>query len=302
MKNKLILLPVLLLLSCNSDSNKYDATGAFESTEVIVSAEASGRIIDLTISEGDRLSAGNTVGYIDSLQLHYKRQQLQSSVRTALSRRPDIAKQIASIEQEITTAEFERDRTARLVAAKSANRKQLDDAEAYIKVLQKQLSALKSNLTLTADGAGSEAQSIEHQISQIDDQLAKCRLRSPVGGTVLIKYAEAGEVASVGKPLYKIADTETMFLRAYITADQLTRLREGQQVAVYADFGDDRRHYRGTVTWVSDKSEFTPKGIQTKDERANLVYAVKIQVSNDGYLKIGQYGEVVFNSQPDEAL
>lgn len=286
---------IFIFNSCGGRSDKYDATGAFEATEVVVSAEASGRILRLEVLEGSRLNAGEEVGCIDSLQLYYQKEQLRAGLRAVDVAKPDIRKQIAVLEQQIVTAESERRRMENLVRAKAGNQKQVDDIVNQIAFLRKQLDAQLSSLSKTFERADAEAQGLVFQVMQLDDRIAKCRILNPQTGTVLVKYAEAGEVTTAGKPLYKVADTELLFLRAYITADQLSQVEIGREVAVYADFGEnERRRYAGTITWVSEKSEFTPKGIQTKNERANLVYAVKIAVKNDGYLKIGQYGEVKF--------
>lgn len=286
---------IFMFNSCGGKNDQFDATGAFEATEVLVSAEASGRILRLDVLEGNRLNAGEEVGCIDSLQLYYQKEQLRAGLRAVDVAKPDIRKQIAVLEQQIATAESERRRMENLVSAKAGNQKQLDDIVNQIAFLRKQLDAQRSSLNKTFERADAEAQGLVFQVMQLDDRIAKCKIVNPQTGTVLVKYAEAGEVTTAGKPLYKIADTDLLFLRAYITADQLSQIKIGQAAAVYADFGkDEQREYAGIITWVSDKSEFTPKGVQTKNERANLVYAVKIAVKNDGYLKIGQYGEVRF--------
>lgn len=291
----LIATALLSLAACNRGDGDFDATGTFEATEILVSSEANGKIMELDIEEGDRLDAGALIGYVDSTQLYLKKMQLSAGLRSVDIRKPDIRKQIAALEQQIATARTEQQRMENLVKAKAGNQKQVDDIVNNIKYLQKQLDAQYSTLNKTTGGADAEAEGILYQIMQLDDQLQKSRIVNPQVGTVLVKYAEPGEVTAAGKPLYKIADTDLLYLRAYITADQLSTLKQGQTVRVFADYGeDDRREYPGTITWISDKSEFTPKGIQTKDERANLVYAIKIAVKNDGYLKIGQYGETVF--------
>lgn len=291
----LIATALLGLAACNRGEGNFDATGTFEATEILVSSEANGKIMELNIEEGDRLDAGAMVGYIDSTQLYLKKMQLSAGLRSVDIRKPDIRKQIAALEQQIATARTEQQRMENLVKAKAGNQKQVDDIVNNIKYLQKQLDAQYSTLNKTTGGADAEAESILYQIMQLDDQLQKSRIVTPQAGTVLVKYAEPGEVTAAGKPLYKMADTDLLYLRAYITADQLSTLKQGQTVRVFADYGaDEQREYPGTITWISDKSEFTPKGIQTKDERANLVYAIKIAVKNDGYLKIGQYGETVF--------
>ena len=296
MKQVILLNFVLLFLAaCNRGDGDFDTTGTFEATEILVSSEANGKIMELNIAEGDRLDAGALVGYVDSTQLYLKKMQLSAGLRSVDIRKPDIRKQIATLEQLIATARTEQQRMENLVKAKAGNQKQVDDIVNNIKYLQKQLDAQYSTLNKTTGGADAEAEGILYQIMQLDDQLQKSRIVNPQAGTVLVKYAEPGEVTAAGKPLYKIADTDLLYLRAYITSDQLSTLKQGQTVRVFADYGEnDRREYPGTITWISDKSEFTPKGIQTKDERANLVYAIKIAVKNDGYLKIGQYGETVF--------
>lgn len=285
-----------ILSSCNMDKRTSDATGAFEATEILVSSEANGKIMELGITEGDRLKAGDYVGFIDSTQLYLRKMQLTAGLKAVDIRKPDIRKQIAATQQQIATARAEQQRMENLVRAKAGNQKQIDDIVNNIKFLQKQLEAQQSTLDKTSDGSDAEAESIVYQIMQLDDQIQKSRILNPQTGTVLVKYAEPGEITTAGKPLYKIADTDLLYLRAYITASQLGQLKLGQQVTVFADYdNNEQRQYPGTITWISDKSEFTPKGIQTKDERANLVYAIKIAVKNDGYLKIGQYGETTFN-------
>lgn len=296
MKPILLFSFALALTACGGNKDDFDATGAFESTEITVSSEANGKIMEMNLQEGDRLEAGAVLGYIDSTQLYLQKKQLEAGLRSVDVAKPDICKQIASLEQQIAVARSEQQRMENLVKAKAGNQKQVDDIANNIKVLQKQLEAQRSTLGKTTGSADAEAESIVYQIMRLDDQLMKSRIVNPQAGTVLVKYAEPGEVTTAGKPLYKIADTDILYLRAYPTADQLTRLKLGQAVRVFADFGrEERREYPGTITWISDKSEFTPKGIQTKDERANLVYAVKIAVKNDGYLKIGQYGETKFD-------
>ena len=284
-------LMTLTLTSCKKTSNDFFATGTFETTEVIVSSETSGKILSLNIEEGQVLKQGEQVGTIDSVQLYLKKQQLLSSSKAIQNRRPDVKKQMAALEQQIATAKNERKRIENLLKANAANQKQLDDANAQIAVLEKQLDAQKTTLTTNNDAITNETNGVSIQVEQIQDQLRKCYITSPIEGTVLVKYAEQGEVAMPGKAIFKIANTNEMILRAYLTADQLTQVKIGQQVSVFADFGkDESRQYKGKISWISNKSEFTPKTIQTRDERANLVYAVKIKVQNDGFLKIGMYG------------
>lgn len=291
----MLLAGVALMLgsACTRGDGDFDASGTFEATEVVVSAEASGRIMAFTALEGDVQSVGQSVGYIDSVQLFLTKCQLLASAKAVVSRRPDVGKQIAAIKQQIATQQREKQRAENLIAARAGNQKQLDDINAQIDLLNKQLVAEESTLEKSVTGVNEESSALEIQVAQVEDQLQKCRIVSPVSGTVLVKYAQQGELATVGKPLFKLADVEHLFLRAYITSAQLTELKLAQSVKVFSDFGrDGRREYSGKVAWISDKSEFTPKTIQTKDERANLVYAVKIAVKNDGYLKIGMYGDL----------
>lgn len=289
----------LLLLSCfaacGDGKSSYDATGTFETTEVLVSSEAAGKLLNFDVEEGMQLTAGKEVGLIDTVQLYLKKLQLQASMKSVESQRPDFNKQIAATKQQIATAEREKRRVENLLKAGAANQKQLDDWDAQIALLQRQLAAQISSLQNSTNSLTEQGSSVGIQVAQIADQLAKCHIFSPISGTVLAKYAEAGELASIGKPLFKVADVEQMYLRAYITSGQLSQVKLGDKVTVFSDYGgDERKEYPGVVTWISDRSEFTPKTILTKDERANLVYAVKIAVKNDGYLKIGMYGEVRF--------
>lgn len=287
----LLVLVLAGIISCKNDVSEYDASGTFETTEIIVSAEASGKILEFNLVEGQELSENKRLGVIDSTQIFLKKLQLQASQQALLSRKPNLNKQIAALEQQLATARKEKNRVEQLVKAEAGTSKQLDDLTAQVAVLEKQLAASRSTLETTLESLSHENQALEIQIRQLDDQLAKCRICSPVNGTVLVKYAEKGELAIAGKALFKVGDTHNMQFRAYITADQLSQVKAGQQVQVLADYGEDElKPYKGIVTWISSKSEFTPKTIQTRDERANLVYAVKVAVQNDGYLKIGQYG------------
>jgi HlyD family secretion protein len=284
-----------LSLSCGKTDGAFDATGTFEATEVVVSAEAGGRIMEFNIQEGSRPETGEYIGCIDTTQLYLRKMQLMAGLKAVDLRKPDIRKQIAVLEQQIATARTERQRMENLVLAKAGSRKQLDDIDSHLRLLQTQLDAQRSTLEKTAGSTDAEAEALLYQIMQLDDQLQKSRITNPRAGVVLARYAEAGEMAAPGKPLYKIADTGLLYLRAYIGAARLSGLQQGQQARVYAGYGkNNRREYTGALTWISDKAEFTPKGIPTPDERSNLVYAVKIAVKNDGYLKIGQYGEVKF--------
>lgn len=290
---KTITLAALLLASCTNDRNAYDASGTFEAVETIISAEANGVIKELNIQEGQNLAAGQLVGYIDSMQLHLKKRQLQAQIGAVLSRKPNVAVQLAALQEQLRQAIREQQRIANMVKSDAATPKQLDDADAQVAVIKKQIAAQQSSLGITASSLTEEASPLEVQIAQLEDQLAKSRIVNPLEGTVLVKYAEANEAATVGKPLYKIADLSSIILRAYVTGPQFSQIKLNQQVTVLVDdLAGKYREYEGTVEWISDKAEFTPKTIQTKDERENLVYAAKIKVKNDGLLKIGMYGEV----------
>ncbi len=278
--------------ACGRETD-LDATGTFEATEITVSAEASGRILRFDAEEGDRLEAGRPVGEIDTVQLWLQRRQLERRQASVRSGRPDVEKQLAALREQIAQQQTERRRVASLLEDGAATIKQLDDIDAQLKILQGQLAAQLSTLESSVSAIDENASALDLQIAQIDDRLRKCRIASPVAGTVLAKYAEAGEVVAAGRPLMKVADLETLYLRAYFTSEQLAGLCLGDEVVVTADFGGDARFdYPGRITWIASESEFTPKTIQTRDSRANLVYAVKIAVRNDGRLKIGLYGEV----------
>lgn len=284
----------LSLLACNSNKMESDAMGVFEATEIIVSAEANGKLIDFNIEEGDIVKINNILGIIDTTQLSLQKMQLLASNKVVISKKTDIPTQIAALREQIRTQKQERDRFANLVKMNAGNQKQVDDIESSIKILENQLSAQLEVLTKSNQGVSEEASSIAIQIMQIDDMLSKSIIRSPINGTILSKYAEKGELAVQGRALFKVADMENVILRAYVNAPQLTNIKIGQKVKVLSDLGEtDSREYEGTISWISDKSEFTPKTIQTRDERANLVYAIKINIKNDGYIKLGMYGEVI---------
>ena len=287
-----------LFVGCSGSKNDFEASGTFEAEGTIISAEATGVIRQFDVEEGQELTAGQIIGYIDSTQLYLKKRQLESQIRALQGRKPNIAVQLSALQAQLQTAQTERVRLEKLVAGDAATRKQLDDVNAQIEVLKKQINAQQSSLKISSDGISDDVATLQVQIEQLEDQLAKHRLTAPQNGTVLAKIAKVNELTTVVKPVYIIADLQNITFRAFVTSAQLTQLKIGQNVRVFADFGEKkRREYKGTISWISDKSEFTPKTIQTQDERANLVYAVKITVKNDGYLKIGMYGEVNFNQE-----
>ena len=292
MKRFVYIAITLLMVSCGEKS-EFDAQGTFEATEVIVSSEANGRIISFNIEEGNMVDANTIIGTIDSVQLYLQRKQLEAQQSAILASRPDIKKQVSSLKEEIAKQKVELKRIGNMLRDGAATQKQYDDIEAHIRILEGKLDATLSTLTKNASTIDDNSAALEAQISALDDRIEKCKIVSPINGTVLVKYAEAGELATVGKPLMKVADLENIYLRAYFTSNQLADIKLGESVTVIADFGEDNRYeYDGKITWISAESEFTPKTIQTKESRSNLVYAVKIAVKNDGRIKIGLSGEV----------
>jgi len=284
-----------LFTSCNSDENNFDASGSFEATETIISSEAAGTLIAFNIEEGETVKKGQIIGSIDSTQLYLKKKQLEEQIASMLSKKPNISLQLSAFETQLKTANVEKMRVEKLVNDNAATRKQLDDINGQIAVIESQIAALKSSLTISSQGITNDANTIEIQIEQINDQLRKCRIVSPMDGTVLTTYANEHELTAPGKPLYKLADLNEIILRVYISGNQLTQVKLNQEVAVFTDNGKGEMvQSKGKITWISDKGEFTPKTIQTKDERANMVYAIKVKVKNDGRFKIGMYGEIQF--------
>ena len=315
---------LLLVIACNNKTQKFDASGTFEATEIIVSAESMGKILSLDIKEGDNLTKGKIIGAIDPLSIELQKEQITASMTALTQKSNDAAPQISVFQEQIAVQrnqigvqrqqlivlQKEQKRLENLVKADAATPKQLDDvngqvdvlkkqieaAESSIKVFERQISAQTAVVGIQNRGILSEKGPLEKRMKQLDDQLARTKITNPIDGVVLSKYAESGEITTMGKAIYKIADMSEMTLRAYITGDQLGQIKINQKVKIMIDDGKDKyRELAGTLFWVSDKAEFTPKTVQTKDERANLVYAVKIKVKNDGTLKIGMYGEVLFN-------
>lgn len=284
-----------MLASCGNKEKEYDATGVFEATETTVAAEQSGVLMAFNVSEGDALAQGKEVGLIDTTQIWLKMQQAKATKGVYQSQKPDMEAQIAATRQQLAKAKQDQQRYRELVADGAAPSKMLDDAANQVQVLQKQLNAQVSTLKTQLSTLDSQLSTVGVQESQLRDQLLKCHITTPTAGTVLEKYVERGEFVAVGKPLFKMADTQQMFIRAYVTSAQLKNIKVGQKAKVFADYGNgQKKEYDGRVSWISGKSEFTPKTIVTDDERADLVYALKVAFKNDGYAKIGMYGEVKF--------
>ena len=325
MKKSMNILSLAIIFStftaCEKKTEKFDAAGTFEATEIIVSAEATGKILDLKIKEGDQLKKGDIIGGIDPLSIQLQKEQVQASMEALTQKSNDPMPQVNVLNEQIATQrnqiavqkqqlivlQKEQKRLENLVKADAATPKQLDDLNGQIDILRKQIEASESSVSIfekqiLAQKAGvsiqnrgilSEKAPLEKRVKQLDDLISRAKIANPIDGTVLSKYAEAGEITTTGKPLYKIADMSEMTLRAYISGSQLSQVKINQMVKIMIDDGKDKyREMPGVVTWISDKAEFTPKTIQTKDERANLVYAIKIKVKNDGFLKIGMFGEV----------
>lgn len=290
----IVLIP-FLLSACWKEEVGADATGSFETTETIVSAEANGKLMQFTVQQGDEVKAGQVVGYIDSTQLHLAKLQLMQNQKAILSGRPDIKTQLEALERELDNALADKQRIENLVKGEVASQKQLDDANTRISVLQSKIAAQKSLLSTTTATLNEQAETVRLQLAQVDDQLRKCKIVNPVAGTVLSTYSNPFEMTGVGKPLYKVANLSSLDLKAYITQDQFSNIKVGQTVNVLVDDEtESMKTFEGVVSWINSKAEFTPKTIQTKNERANLVYAMKVRVKNDGLLKIGMYGEVKF--------
>lgn len=285
----------LALAACGDTEVEYDASGIFETTEIIVSAQTAGELTALTAEEGRTVEAGERLGCVDTVQLALKKRQLSASLTATDSKRLDRKRQVAALRQQIDNLQREKARFSELLKADAATEKQVDELDYQIAILQRQLEATEEQINSSNSSLDGQSSGIEAQLAQVEDQIRKSVAASPIKGTILAKYAEPGEYVVPGKPLFKVADISRMKLRAYLTADQLTTLKIGQKVTVYADQGKtDRKAYEGTVVWIADEAEFTPKTIQTREERANLVYAVKIAVSNDGLIKRGMYGDVKF--------
>ena len=282
------------MIACGN-RNTFDATGTFEAVTVTISAQSTGRIVSFNAAEGDKLNAGDAVCSIDSTALLLQRNTLLQQQKALLAGKPDQARQLAALKEQIAKQHKEIARLQALTADNAVPLKQLEDAQSNLAILQSQYDAMLSSLSKSSASIDGNVAVITTQLDQVDYNIDQCNVTTPVAGTVLAQYARTGEFVSAGKPLVKIADTDNMYMRAYVTSDQLSAITIGRKVKVWADFGADERYpYEGTVTWIASESEFTPKNIQTKNSRANLVYAVKIAVKGDDRLKIGLYGEVEF--------
>ena len=287
----------LVLNACGRKERQYDATGVFEATETTVYAEQTGALLTFNVEEGDTVGRNREVGLIDTTQLWLKMKQAEAMKSVYQSQKPEQEKQIAVTRQQLAKAKQDQQRYKELVADGAAPAKMLDDANSQVEVLQRQLDAQLSSLRVNTNALDKQMAATDVQAEQLRDQIRKCHILVPAKGTVIEKYVERGEFVSAGKPLFKMADTENMFIRTYVTSAQLENIKTGQKATVFADYGNGgKKEYEGRVTWISSRSEFTPKTILTDDERADLVYAVKVAIKGDGYVKMGMYGEVLFAS------
>lgn len=296
-----------ILTGCNNGESNHDASGTFEAEEVIVSSELPGKLLSFNVQEGQVIAKDSIVGFVDAKNISLQQEQVEANIRSLNEKTANVKPQIQLLQDQIavqqsqiTNLQHEKARIENLIKADAATGKQLDDINAQIDVAYKQLAVTqqqinvqKGNISTQNRSILSEADPLKKRVAQLQDQAQRANIINPVGGTVITKFAEQGEFISTGKALYKIADLSYLNLRAYLTGTQLPQIKLGQTVKVMIDEGAKKyKEYSGTITWVSDKAEFTPKTIQTKEERANLVYAIKVKVKNDGYLKIGMYGEV----------
>lgn len=289
MKKTLLLLALsAILASCNNNNKKADGYGNFEATEITVSSEANGKLVQFTITEGTPLTQGAVVGYVDTIQLYLKKQQLLVARENVASRSASVLSQINVIKEQQKNLQKDKDRIKNLLKDNAATPKQMDDINGQLNVLQQQIKSIETqNLPVM-----NELKNLDVQLQQLNDQIQKSIILNPINGTVLAKYAEQNEITTFGKPLYKIAMLDEMLLRVYVSETQLPALKTGDKVKVKIDEGKSTTQLEGVITWISSTAEFTPKIIQTKEERVNLVYAVKVSVKNDGRLKIGMPGEM----------
>jgi HlyD family secretion protein len=309
-KNLLISCLLFTLFSCHSKESQFDAAGIFEADEVIVSAQFNGQLLSFDVNEGDTLSKGKVVGYIDSAAMLLQKEQVQASIQSLNQKTYNVQPQVKLLKDQLAVQQTQlnqllkdQQRFENMLKDGAVTQRQVDDINTQVDATRKQMLVTQQQINVQLSNTGtqnssvlSEKNPLQKQVAQLSEQLSKANIANPISGTVLTKYAQAGEVTAAGKALYKIADLSYLNLRAYITGSQLSIIKLNQTVKVYIDSGaDNYREYAGNIIWISDKAEFTPKTIQTKDERANLVYAIKVRVRNDGYLKIGMYGEVKLN-------
>ncbi len=304
------IIAAMLFMSCNNNGNTFDASGTFEADETIVSSELPGKILSFNVEEGMHLAKDSVIGAVDATNIDLQQEQVEASINALGQKTSSASEQVKLLQDQLSVQQtklenllHEKVRIENLLKADAATGKQLDDINYQIDAVNKEMGVTKQQINVQKNNVAtqnrsilSEADPLRKRVAQLEDQAKRANIVNPIDGTVIAKYAEAGEVTSAGKALYKIADLSELNLRAYVTGVQLPTIKLGQQVKVLIDQGrKDYKEYQGTIIWISDKAEFTPKTIQTKEERANLVYAIKVKVKNDGFLKIGMYGEVKLN-------
>lgn len=289
-----LIILMILLSSCEKGNSSILGSGSFEATEILVSSEVGGKVVEWSLEEGSTLQEGELIGVIDTTQLYLQKEVLARSGKGVAAIRPDVKRQTAALEIHLSDLKSQKNRVEKLLAAGIATQKELDDLETGISSVQSQLEAARSTLNKSGAQISAQSSSIDVQIAQIDDLIARSIIKSPISGTIIANYVQAGELTAQGRPLFRIADLNQIILRAYIPNRKLAKIKLGETVVVRVDGEEGKtKEYEGKITWISSKSEFTPKMVQTKDERANLVYAVKVLVHNDGYIRIGMYGEVI---------
>lgn len=284
----LIVVSSSLLFSCKNNDDKADGYGNFEATEITISAENNGKLLQFCIVEGQTLLKGDQVGFIDTIPLNFKKEQLQISKSIILAKSKGVLSQIKVLNAQLQTVKKDKIRIQNLIKDKAATSKQLDDVSGQINVIEQQINSIESQNAPVVN----ELKNVDVQLRQVEDLVLKSKIVNPIKGTVLVKYMEENEIAAYGKPLYKIADLNNLALRVYISENQISQLKIGQTVTIKIDAKNSMKSYKGTVSWISSEAEFTPKIIQTKEERVALVYAVKVNVKNDGSLKIGMPAEM----------
>ena len=287
----MLLATTFMLSSCNDDGNTSDAFGNFDVDETVISAESPGELLTFSVQEGQTLKPGQVVGSIDSTDILLSRAEIMANRQSVTAKLTSINAEIRVLNTQLEVIEKEHKRVLKLLESDAATEKQKDDIEGNIAVIKSKIAAANAQ----KPAVQAQLDVIEANVAKINNQLSKCIIVNPVEGRVLTKLAEPHELVAPGKPLYKIADTNNVYLKAYVTGTQVSGLKVGQAVSVLLDQPEGGlRTLKGTIQWVSDQAEFTPKMIQTREERVSLVYAIKVSVANDGTIKIGMPGEVKF--------
>lgn len=297
MKNILYLLLAILIVSCGNDEILPDGYGNFEATEILISAEGTGKIINFEAEEGDKIAKNQILGYIDTVQLQLQKEQIEASIFAVTSKVRDVQVEVNVLTERKNAILKDKARLQRLYADSAATLKQMDDINSQLDILDKQIDATRKGLTTTNSGILAEIKPLQIRLKQIEDQLEKCKIKSPITGTILSKFAEEGEFTIIGKPLFKVAELDNLIMKAYISETQLSQVKIGKDITVKIDSKSSSKSFSGRIMSIAEQAEFTPKIVQTKEERVNLVYAIKIKVPNDGSIKIGMPGEIYFQGK-----